>query len=186
MAMIIEEIRAKFAMTGAQWVLFAWMMSGLVSIVIGLGISFVPSAFAEVALVAVSAAIGVAIVFWSLHHPGTGKKIRALGPLRRVAQVAFSPVMFAFLSAGNIYMALFIAHSTTAYPAERSVTVSFKSTGIDLPWKCKHYIRFSDLPFLYVMKACVSVEVFESVRPGSKLTMLGTQSSFGFRGRSKQ
>lgn len=169
-------------MTGPQWMLFAWVMSGLVSIAIGLGLSFVPSTAAEITLIAASAAIGVAIFAWSLRYPVTNKKIAALAPFRRVAQLAFSPVMFACMSAGNVYMATFIAHAATAHAAERVVTVSFKGTGVDLPWRCKHYIRFSDLPFLYVMRACVSAEVFEGIQRGSKLTMLGTQSSFGFRG----
>lgn len=156
-------------------------MSGLLCGSVAFNLAFLLDPSTEVALIVVSLGIGVGIVVWNLKHPSLRTNIGALSVYKRAAFVLFAPIMFAFMSAGNIYMALYAAHTAIAQTAQTVFTVSFKGTDLDLPGRCKYYVRFKDVPFFYLRKACVTSEAFDHIVRGSRLTVLGSRSPFGFR-----
>lgn len=92
--------------------------------------------------------------------------------------------MFAFMSAGNVYLVLYGAHVASAHDAQSTLTVSFKNTGLDLPGRCKYYAGFSELAFSYVRKVCISREVFDRIKPGAKVAASGSQSLLGFKAQT--
>lgn len=160
---------------------FVWLISGLISLGLGLDIPFIPSHSAELVLLLGSVVVGIALFSWAIANDGSKTKLAALPLVKRIVALSFMPPMFILISFGNLYAISYWLHTTIANDSTQPLTVSSVNHDIDLPWRCKYYARFSNVGFFYLRKMCLSHEEYKNVRPHMSLEVSGSQSPLGFR-----
>lgn len=175
---LLAELKGSPASTR---LVFAWLLSGIVSCGFGMDVPFIPADVVEVVLLVGSVGIGVAIYSWVFANEESKKKLAALSFAKRIAALSFMPFFVILPSFGNLYLISYSFHSAIAKGSVLSLTVSSTSQDIDLPGRCKYYARFSDVRFFYLRKMCLSLEEYKSIRAGMLVEVSGSQSPLGFR-----
>ena len=164
-----------------RWVIVVWLVTGVASVVASLGVWLILSETAEIALLVLSLAIGLALSVGAFLFPGSGKKFQDLPMKQRISFVLFVPLMTAWLSLGNLYMMAVLIHVTIAAPASTSFTVSWKRHRPSLPWRCEREVFFREVRIMSLKRLCVSAEEFDRIQPSSRLAIVGSRSPLGFK-----
>lgn len=158
-----------------------WLVASLVSLFASLEVWLVLTETAEIVLLMLSLAIGLALCVGAFLFPGSGKKFQDFSLKQRTSFVVFVPLMAVWLSFGNLYMMAVLIHVTIATPASTSFTVSRKWHGPSLPWRCEREVLFREVRILSLKRLCVSAEEFDRIQPGSRLAVVGSRSLLGFK-----
>lgn len=175
---LIEELRVSPA---SNRLFFVWLASGLISLGVSLDISFIPSHQTELGLFVVGVGISLTFLAWVWLNAESRKRITALNSVKRSAALLFLFLLPFFTSFGNLYLASFVIHTMIGKNSISSFTISSRNQGLDIPGRCKHYVRFADVSFFYIKKMCISAADFELIRPGLEIDIAGSLSPLGFR-----
>jgi hypothetical protein len=169
-----------------QWLGAAWVIASVISMLIGSAISFIPTHLVELVLIVLSLTIGIALLVQmipSLDSPEWNKtELAKLSPsLRRPLLYFLLTVMFAVMSAANVYMVVLATHGVTSRNTEISLWVSYTGRDAGVLGRCSHYVVFRDVTYAFMRKTCIPPEDISIIHPGSRLLVSGTQSLMGFR-----
>lgn len=159
------------------WVLVAWTICGLGSLLFSLGAGLLLSFAAESFVLVLSVIGGVAIVFWALHEANARGK--AFPRPKRVLLLAVGVPTYALLTGANLYLVLTGVHNAMAQPTDLSTRVT-ASVREHLPWRsCTHrlYMKETMYPFT---RYCVPNETGESLPTGAPALVRGSTSPIGF------
>ena len=171
--------------TLTQWFMTAWFIAGVISMLIGSAISFLPTDLVIFVLIAVGLIIGIAVLARlpaSSDSPEWNQAMKTLPPpLKRAMFYFLVLLMLAFFSAANVYMVVLAAHAATSRSAEITLSVSYTGRDSGVLGRCSHYVGFTEDTFPFMQRTCISPEQSQIIHRGSRLQVSGSQSPMGFR-----